>query len=519
MKKLRNILFSLLAIMSALMTTSVEAESTAPKGMTVSSANTHELDVSKILGQESQIEMVYEKNTDGKVVYCAEINKLGVHSGKVSFTFAGEASTKFAYIMQNGYPNKSFSGDDDTDYFITGLAIWYIVDSNDAVFNFIDFDKGTYRGEESYAVKEAAKLIKGANSYTYGKPSIKVTGGDSNLTLASDGKYYVSPKMGVTASNVTGNYSVSLEKAPKGTIVTDVNGKEKSSFAKDEKFLVKVPVSSIKELSTEFKVNVSATGSINKAYLYKPSDDSYQVMTVLFPENSMVTASSTLKLNITTRVEISKKDITTGEELPGATLIVKDEKGNVKDKWVSTKEVHIIEGLPAGKYTLTEEIAPDGYELSTETVEFEIKVDGTATKVVMYNKPKKTICISKQDITTKEELPGAHLEIRNEKGEVVEAWVSEDTPHAITGLEPGKYTLTETLAPEGYELSKETVEFVVKEDGTVDGTVIMYNKPETIVEVPSTSSFKTITASLIGIIIIGLGAMVIYKNYKKNEEN
>ena len=46
----------------------------------------------------------------------------------------------------------------------------------------------------------------------------------------------------------------------------------------------------------------------------------------------------------------------------------------------------------------------------------------------------------------------------------------------------------------------------------------MYNSPE-IVEVPSTSSFKTITASLIGIIIIGLGSMVIYKNYRKNEKN
>ena len=74
------------------------------------------------------------------------------------------------------------------------------------------------------------------------------------------------------------------------------------------------------------------------------------------------------------------------------------------------------------------------------------------------------------------------------------------------------------MAPEGYDLNKETVEFIVKEDGTVDGKIIMYNSPE-IVEVPSTSSFKTITASLIGIIIIGLGSMVIYKNYRKNEKN
>ena len=85
-------------------------------------------------------------------------------------------------------------------------------------------------------------------------------------------------------------------------------------------------------------------------------------------------------------------------------------------------------------------------------------------------------------------------------------------------MKPGKYYLSETLAPEGYELTKEVVEFVVKEDGTVDGKVVMLNKPETIIKVPSTSSFKTITASLIGIIVIGLGFAIVYRNYKKNEE-
>ena len=46
----------------------------------------------------------------------------------------------------------------------------------------------------------------------------------------------------------------------------------------------------------------------------------------------------------------------------------------------------------------------------------------------------------------------------------------------------------------------------------------MYNKPETIIEVPSTSSFKTMTTSLIGLLIISLGSLIIYKKYKKNEE-
>ena len=222
-----------------------------------------------------------------------------------------------------------------------------------------------------------------------------------------------------------------------------------------------------------------------------------------------------------TYVEISKVDATNGEELPGATLVLKNENGKVVETWISGNVPHKIKNLAPGKYTLTETIAPEGYILSTDTVEFTVEKDGTVKEpVVMKNYPEepKTVYISKQDITTGKELPGAYLEIKNEKGEVVEAWISSDEPHKVMGLEPGKYTLTETIAPDGYELSKETVEFTVKEDGTVDGMVIMYNKPEE-VEVPSTASFKTITASLIGLIIIGFGSMMIYKNYKKNEEN
>ena len=59
--------------------------------------------------------------------------------------------------------------------------------------------------------------------------------------------------------------------------------------------------------------------------------------------------------NKSTEVHITKVDATTGKELPGATLVVKDSKGKTVDKWVSTKEAHIIKGLKVGKYTLTEQ--------------------------------------------------------------------------------------------------------------------------------------------------------------------
>jgi uncharacterized surface anchored protein len=91
----------------------------------------------------------------------------------------------------------------------------------------------------------------------------------------------------------------------------------------------------------------------------------------------------------TTKVQISKRDITTDEELPGAKLVILDENGNVVEEWVSTDTPHIIEGkLIAGKeYTLREITAPDGYEVAKD-VKFTVNEDGSVTEVVMYDESK-----------------------------------------------------------------------------------------------------------------------------------
>lgn len=519
--KLKNILFSLIMLVSMLFIGTANAETTAPSSFNVRGSDLHVIDGTKYLSGVVGLNVQYKKNTDGKIIYCIERTKNMISTrGTETYTLDKEMDKKIAYIMQNGYPNKRFSNDEDKDYYATALSIWYVLETDPTLFRHFDLNNGTYRGTSNDVVKIMAQLINGANSYSYTNPSIKINNSNSKLTLSSDRNYYVSSSMSVKTTGNIANYSVSLSNAPKGTIITDVNGNVKSSFASGDKFIVKVPTSSISGLSAGFKVNVSATGSIYKAYSYKASHSEVQNTAALYPENINVSDSTTLSINITTRVEITKVDVTNGEELEGAHLVVKDSTGKIVDEWTSTKEAHVIENLVPGKYTLTETIAPEGYILSEETITFTVKNDGSVTKVKMENTPKDklVVVISKVDSTTGEELAGAHLELRDEKGNLIEAWVSTNESHVIEGLAPGKYTLTEVIAPDGYELSKETVTFVVKEDGTVDGKVIMYNTPETI-EVPSTGTFKTITTSLIGLLIIGLGSVIVYRNYKKNEEN
>lgn len=91
----------------------------------------------------------------------------------------------------------------------------------------------------------------------------------------------------------------------------------------------------------------------------------------------------------TTKVRISKRDITTDEELSGAKLIIIDEDGNTVEEWTSTNEAHYIEGkLIVGKtYTLREITAPDGYEIAND-IQFTVNEDGSVTEVVMHDKKK-----------------------------------------------------------------------------------------------------------------------------------
>ena len=69
--------------------------------------------------------------------------------------------------------------------------------------------------------------------------------------------------------------------------------------------------------------------------------------------------------NKPTEIWVSKRDLTNDEELPGATLAIKDMDGNTVTTWVSTDEPHRVTRLHFGEsYTLTEIRAADGYALA-----------------------------------------------------------------------------------------------------------------------------------------------------------
>ncbi|SFQ08675.1 Cna protein B-type domain-containing protein [Lachnospiraceae bacterium XBB1006] len=153
---------------------------------------------------------------------------------------------------------------------------------------------------------------------------------------------------------------------------------------------------------------------------------------------------------------------------------------------------------PFGKYVAQELKAPDGYVSSKELVTFTTEYKGQNVKVAeysteFYNIPT-TFEITKTDITSGVELPGATLSVLNDNGIVIDRWQSEvGRPHVIKRLVVGKtYTLREDFAPYGY-LKAEDITFTVADTAQIQkvgmkdevptGTIIVNKKGEFVTDI------------------------------------
>ena len=267
------------------------------------------------------------------------------------------------------------------------------------------------------------------------------------------------------------------------------------------------------------------------------SDESYPVTV---SEDGNVVEITAVNKPIT--VEISKRDVY-GNELEGAEMVLENADGEIVDKWTSDGTNHIVSKLGAGEYVLKEIAAPDGYVIATD-IKFTVDVYGNVTVenvdstavsdngyplIVMVDDTTK-VRISKQDVTTGKELPGATLQIIDENGNVVEEWVSTNEPHMIEGkLIAGKeYTLKEIIAPEGYEIANE-IKFTVNTDGSVT-EVVMYDEHTPDLETPPTVTIDTPNTGVSAdngaelylvatAVIMTFGMLICKKNDKKQRKD
>ncbi len=426
---------------------------------------------------------------------------LNIHKGSAKNTtqyLQKEMGAGMAYILKNGYPNKSFTGNKSKDYYITQAAVWWFLDDTTGT-SYLSKSFKTKGTDKSGLRKYIKKLVSGAKTAKkqgYSTPSLNVKVSTKKTTLGSGKKYYVSKPIDANAKNIDGKYKVTVTSGPKGTITTDVNGHHQSSFKANEKFLIKIPVSKIGEGKTvNAKVKVTASSTIKKAYKYAPKNNNIQPMVVLQPYTKTVSDTITVSAtrpkpgkNIvvptpipTTQptpasVSIIKLDRDTNAVVEGAVLSVKNSSGKEVARFTSTTEAYKMNNVANGTYTVEEVQAPAGYELSKEKQTFTISDTERTAEVRYYNKAKESVVsIFKLDKNTEKPVAGAGLVIKDANGNVVRSLTSSVNGNSITGLANGTYTVEEVEAPAGYELSTEKETFTLSNE-TKSVSVKFYNK-------------------------------------------
>lgn len=233
-------------------------------------------------------------------------------------------------------------------------------------------------------------------------------------------------------------------------------------------------------------------------------------------------------------VEITKTDLTTGEELEGAELQVVDKEGNIVDEWISSKEAHKVTGLEEGKdYTLIEKTCPYGYE-QAESITFTVSYEKETQKIEMKDMPiLKSVQVEKIDKDTGEHIKSNKFTFGIFEDEECTKLIKEVGANEFEGtalfedLRFGTYYIKELKAPLGYKLSDQVVKIEINDKGVfADGvsleenneiySFVYYNSLLPVVQTGNETNYTFLLLAAV-IAITGIVGGTIYLKKRKNK--
>lgn len=319
--------------------------------------------------------------------------------------------------------------------------------------------------------------------------------GKFTFNRPSDGKYWfhetVAPN-GYVLNEEMFTFTVKNGKITGDDTITNEHPSISKVDATDAKG---VPGATI-EILNEDKTKVIASGVTDangKFYFDRPAEGKYwfhetvapngyilneEMFTFTVDKNGAIHGDNTIT-DERNKVIISKLDVTTSEGVPGATIEVMDEAGNIIASGITDANGYFGFYRPnPGKYYFHETVAPNGYLINEELFSFEVTEDldiiGDCTITDVPN----TIVIQKIEAGTGRPLQGATVELYDANGNLIQTSVSDENGNIyFTVPNIGTYTYRETISPEGYALDDSIHSITLNADGTITGDTQLTNAP------------------------------------------
>ena len=212
---------------------------------------------------------------------------------------------------------------------------------------------------------------------------------------------FVSKTFSVSSNADYKLYTISIENTgkaelPQGLKIVNLNNEEQTTFEKNQKFKIIIPIKELKE-GGSFKINISSELNTKPVLYGLAPDESMQdyALTTLKYENASNSIEDNYEKN-ETKIIVNKKDKESKKALEGVTFSLLDEnKKEIKKDLKTNKEGKItISNLLPGKYYLVETNSLNGYINEDKPIEINIKLNETVTvnvdnkKEVIVENPK-----------------------------------------------------------------------------------------------------------------------------------
>ncbi|MBQ3409686.1 MAG: Cys-Gln thioester bond-forming surface protein [Clostridia bacterium] len=427
-----------------------------------------------------------------RIAYCVDPNLKGI--GYISGEFSGYDveikklidDEKCWRVLKNGYPYKTpteLGVETEQDaYLATKMAVYAMLRG----YNESDI-RALYRaGEDSIAgqnlndtKRRGNKVIEAmCNLVNVGNNGSEKMQYQDNLTIKMIGSFtqyqdsqdYYYQTVKVVSNVECCEYSIkSVTGFPKGTIITDKNGKEQTTFKGGDEFRIMVPKKSLIE---DITGNIEVTGTCKNYPIYyaECKDGNYQNYVLCcdsYSRNVVANGSINIKLN-KSKLKIVKVDKDTKKTIANVKFSVKYKDGQEIGTYTTDEEgIITIDNLHQGQVVVKELESATDYKLIPEEKIVDIAYSDSK-KIIIENELKKSqINIIKVDAdNNKVRIQGAKFEVYDESGNVIQSIVTDENGEAkVEGLPINKkYTIKEVETAKEYILSNDVVTIELKEN-------------------------------------------------------